>query len=376
VRQSAAYDVVVFGGGPAGAAAALTLSRHGNWTVALVARDGGAEASSRRSGPEAQTLSPGVDALFGYLGIADAFASAAHPRLFGTAAAWGSNVPRSRDFIFSPFGAGWHLDRGRFDRMLTDAAAAAGATILDAVALTDRPVRFDRRSGTWSLSLGRRGGAAETIRTRFLVDATGRQSRLARRLGVPRARIDRLVAVSATLSRLGAADRTTFVEASEHGWWYATPGAAGLTVAFLSDADVVRKTSMTAPAVWERALASTLHLCERTRGLSLSGPLRIHAADSSRLAHAAGEGWIAAGDAAAAHDPLSSSGVPRALASGASAAHAIDTYLRSNRCDALDAYAAAQVRDFDAYARMRSAYYAVERRWQSAPFWSRRYAHA
>jgi len=94
-----------------------------------------------------------------------------------------------------------------------------------------------------------------------------------------------------------------------------------------------------------------------------------------------GEGWfddVSDGYvlAAVSHDPLSSSGIPRALASGAAAARAIDAHLRSNRDAALGEYDAAQAHGFDAYNQLRSAYYAVEQRWPDAPFWSRRRAHA
>jgi len=373
--EGPAYDVVVFGGGPAGAATALTLCRYSRWAVALIEPGDVDDTSARpRSAPVGQTLSPGIDALLAFLGVSGAFSADSYPRAYGTAAAWGSNVARSRDFIFSPFGGGWHLDRRRFDRMLTAAVATAGGTVFAGVGLTNETMRVDRDTRTWRLTIRSDSNRTDTIRARFVVDATGRRAHLARRLGVARVRVDRLVAVVGTMQSPAAHDGTTFVEACEQGWWYSTPGPDGLTVAFVSDADLVRAAAMSTPAVWQRALASTTHLSERTRGSALSGLLRIHAADSSRLAAVTGDGWVAVGDAGAAHDPLSSSGVPRALASGAAAARAIDAQLRSSRRE-LDAYAAASTHDFEAYTRMRSAYYGVEQRWPRAPFWARRRAH-
>jgi flavin-dependent dehydrogenase len=41
---------------------------------------------------------------------------------------WGQSNIRSRDYLFSGFGHGWHLDRVRFDRLLADAARLRGGS--------------------------------------------------------------------------------------------------------------------------------------------------------------------------------------------------------------------------------------------------------
>ena len=51
------------------------------------------------------------------------------PAAPGTVAVWGSETPYENDFIFNPYGNGWHIDRSRFDAMLARAAEEAGATV-------------------------------------------------------------------------------------------------------------------------------------------------------------------------------------------------------------------------------------------------------
>lgn len=101
----ASLDVLVLGGGPAGLACALTLRRHGRLSVAVVERTG---YEAPRIG---ETSSPGLRGTLEYLGVWDSFAAAGHRCAFGTAAAWGSPALATRDFMLTPFGAAWHLDR-------------------------------------------------------------------------------------------------------------------------------------------------------------------------------------------------------------------------------------------------------------------------
>lgn len=95
------------------------------------------------------------------------------------------------------------------------------------------------------------------------------------------------------------------------------------------------------------------------------GNLRIVTASPSISVPAYGERWMAAGDAAAAWDPLSSQGLTNAIASGMHAAHAI----ANGTCGAP---AAAVESAFHEHLALRSMFYERESRWRLHPFWGAR----
>ena len=170
------------------------------------------------------------------------------------------------------------------------------------------------------------------------------------------------------------ADTFTLVETCDLGWWYSArlPGAE-LVVALMSDSDLVRAHRLAAPQTWWRHLAATGPTHERTAEGRPAGPLRVQAAHSSRLQPLTGEGWLAVGDAACSHDPLSASGIARALDSGIHAARALDALLRKGDAGLLAAYDARQRQAFDLYCTTWARYYQVEQRWPAAEFWRRRH---
>ncbi|MFL5284648.1 MAG: NAD(P)/FAD-dependent oxidoreductase [Rhodopila sp.] len=95
------------------------------------------------------------------------------------------------------------------------------------------------------------------------------------------------------------------------------------------------------------------------------------AAHSAFLAPASGDGWLAAGDAAMAFDPLSSQGLFNAIYTGLAAAEAADRALDRDM-DALPGYQRTLAPIQAAYRAHLSAFYGLERRWTDRPFWQRR----
>ncbi len=100
----------------------------------------------------------------------------------------------------------------------------------------------------------------------------------------------------------------------------------------------------------------------------------MRAAQSRRLDPAAGDGWLAVGDAASAFDPLSSSGITKALRSGIFASYAIGDLLERGDGSGLERYRRYVQDEFEGYTRVRARYYAEERRWPESDFWRRRAA--
>ena len=342
-------DVVVVGGGPAGAAAAVTV----RWRGASVALVAGGPARGGRPGEGLPPAGEGVVAeVFG----PGAFWPERHRPSYGNRSAWGSDRVDESDFMLHPLGHGWHLDRTAFDRDLLSAARELGVRVLDRT----RVRRAARRGGVWTLELD---GAA-VAPGRVVVDATGRTAAVARAQGAHRRRVDRLVAVVWQLAGAGARDRdaTTLVEASAEGWWYTAPVPRGRRfAAFLTDADLLPSRA----GRWD-AVTPSPHVRAALHGLRPVAPPRATDASVAHLDRVAGPGWLATGDAAASFDPLSSQGIVTALVLGRAAGEA------ATAPGEPFAYAGAVERVVAEHLADRLAYYALEDRFGTSPFWARR----
>jgi flavin-dependent dehydrogenase len=357
-------DVAVVGAGPAGSATARRLAGAG-CRVALVER-------SSFDGPRVgESLAPSVNELLRDLGVWPRFAALDPVPSYGTCGVWGDAQPRRSSHLATPYGCGWHVDRAAFDRMLADAAAEAGAQLRLGTACTG----VERVAEGWSLTLveGRRTSAVDA---RVVVDATGRGARVGRHLGARRVVFDRLLGLGATFAASDVDDqRYVLVEAAPVGWWYSAPAAGDRMVAMLmTDADLCREARLGTRAAWHGLLSATGLTAARIGGPVVAGPGAFPSA-GQRLQRADVDArWLGVGDAALAVDPISGSGVVRALRTAADAAGCVLALLGSDRRDEpLAAYEAARDRECAAYLTERAAYYGAEQRWASEPFWRRRH---
>ncbi|WP_406375676.1 tryptophan 7-halogenase [Streptomyces sp. NBC_00647] len=352
-------DVLIAGGGPAGASAALALRRQGATVVV-------ADPGRRQHWKPGESLSSRARPLLEGLGVLDRVTAGPHTPCHGNESAWGGSTLTRTDFRLDPHGPGWHLDRLRFDSVLLEAGRDAG------VGQRRCQIRaLERRAGHWRISLG-----DETVLARYVIDATGASAAVARRVGAQVGRDDRLVALATRLP-LGAAHgdvpRTSLVESVPLGWWYTAPLPGGTAlVMIVTDADVVARYALHQPALWWRELTATTHVRARLRLRATPPPvdLLITRASTARARPAAGPGWAAVGDAATACDPIAARGITTALATGISAADAV-------RADAdgaprpLQRYAERIEAVHREYLQARTVCYGIEQRWDT-PFWTRR----
>jgi flavin-dependent dehydrogenase len=350
-------DICVIGGGPSGSAAALTLLRYTKHQVLLL------EASRYETQRVGETVSAGIVPLLAYLDADAILSDQTTLPAFGTAAAWGSDRLIERDFIFTGRGQGLHLDRRSFDHAL--------AGCLPSLHTASQVREVIRQDDAWALTVEGPDGAWQAS-ARIIIDATGRQARIARRLGAQRAVTDRLVGLVCYLE-LPERERTTLVETEPQGWWYTAPLPNGQAVAALmTDADLLRGLGMDTVDGFMNRLSSTSHVAARLAGARPLTEPRAFPAESHVLTPPCGAGWIAAGDAACAFDPLASLGIGYAITSGIQAARIADEWLRGD-----NSLAAAYPDDIACHAAVNSAQshdiYAAERRWPASLFWQRRH---
>ncbi len=363
---AARYDVAVAGGGPAGAAAALTLGRAG---LRVLLADAGDDGGFRVG----ESLPPSGRALLSELGVLDGVLAAGHVPSYGTQSIWGGAGPVYDDFIFQRPGTGLQLDRQKFDAMLREAARSAGVVVVDG------RLRVEPRGGL-PHRLYFRSREDRGIESQWLIDASGRSARVARSLGAKRLRRDLLMASYLRLGSARGNDRqsSTLVEAVSDGWWYSVLLPCGeRLVAFLCDADATSRRGLTETgALWNKLqrTQSLAALC-RDHAYAPLGRPRGCDASSGGLDRICGERWLAVGDAAVAFDPLSSKGIANALYTGIRGAGAVIRAL-AGEPTAPARYAAHVAEIFRVYGAQLAQVYALERRWPNAPFWRRRHAPA
>ncbi len=338
-------SVVILGGGPAGCATALSLLAAGVDPAQIVVLEAGRYDRDRIG----ETIPPETRPVLARLGVLDAFLEQGHEPSHGSASSWGSDELGYDDFVFSPYGHGWHLDRRRFDAWLAAEVEARGVEVHTGVR-TDEGIE----------------------RASFVVDATGVRSHYARRMGARRREHARLVCVSAFFRVPEGVEfpRRTLLEAVEYGWWYCArlPNRRVAVVVATSHA-LFKQRRFDRPRAWLEALVRTRHVigwlsaCEPE-----PGSLSVCTAPSFVLDRAHGDRWLAVGDAASAYDPISSQGILEALSGGLDAGPRIAASLDG------DEHQRQLERRFDAYAQQRAYYYAQEGRWPNSSFWRERVA--
>jgi flavin-dependent dehydrogenase len=344
-------DVLVVGAGPAGCATAIRTARAGLTTVLL-----NQTRPSRHWAGE--SLPPGFGQLLRSI-FGDEILSEHHHRpAYGTRSVWGSDELIETDFLRNPLGEGWLLDRGRFDADAMQAAASAGASIVEVRHLGP----LTRNASAWRLEAGDR----LSLSAGFLVDATGRSAALLRKLGVSRTAADRQIAILAAFPDDGDAYSGTTVEAVRDGWWYTTPLPGGHCVlAYLTDDDLWREGARD----WHGLLGETHHVRRIVGPRAMSARPRAYPAATAQAARLCGEGWLAVGDAAASFDPLSSQGLAASVLMGSRAGDAI---AHPDRERAIAAWAEAYAMLVAEHADLHAHYARLETRWPDSAYWRRR----
>jgi flavin-dependent dehydrogenase len=307
-------DICIIGGGPAGCVLGTRLAQFG-LSVCLVEQ---AEFPRRHLG---ESLSPGVIPLLASIGAGSAIEAAGYPRVRKVSVHW--EEERERE---DPDGGGMLVDRGHFDRLLLEHARGCGVRVLQPATLE----KLERCAAGWKVALWVEGRMTE-LEVRFAADASGRAGVLRRR----RLRTGpKTLALHAywTGEDLPGHPR---IEAGANEWFWGVPLPDGVynTLVFLDPRDLrAMRGTLTAKF---HTLISASSLLPSGVNANLVG--RIQATDATPYLdeECVTEDSIKVGDAALALDPLSSSGVQKAIQSALASSAVVNTLLQRPQAQAL-----------------------------------------
>lgn len=312
-------DVLVVGGGPAGAATATWCARAG-LSVLVVER-----AQFPRAKACAEYLSPEAGRDLEALGVLEDVEAAAPARLQGFRIVSDDGVAVTGRFAgavehppFRPYGLA--LPRATLDSLVLSAAAHSGAAVEHGVAFE----RLVATSGTVTGALLRHGDARRAVPARIVVGADGLNSRVARQLGVARAGWPRRLALVAHLADVRGM-RDVGEMFTKRGWYVGLADiGGGLTnAAMVVPLAEARFAARDPERFFLDRLRTIPELAERLAQARIAREVLLTGPFARRARRAVHDGALLVGDAADFFDPFTGEGIFAALRGGRLAAAAI-----------------------------------------------------
>jgi len=356
----AIYEIAIIGGGPAGSTAATLLARAGRRVIVF----------EREKFPRfhiGESLLPFSMKAFTRMGLHEKILGAGFLKKYG-GEIMGACSDTGTKFYFkdgyrSQTDHAYQVTRGDFDKLLLDHAAESGAevheeTAVDGVEFSNDGVELSVRSN----------GTSDTIRARYLVDASGRASVLGRQFKIKKtyehlqklsifAHYDdvwRAEGVDGTL--------TVLLRAVDRWFWLIPLTAERTSVGVVLDSGTFRESKRSAEDFLEQALAEQPTIAKRMTNARRVSKVYVEADFSYRSARLHGDRWLLTGDAAGFIDPIFSSGVFLAVLSGERCADALNEVLdhpwKAKRL--FTQYERSVNRAMDVYLRFVDAWYTKE----------------
>ena len=315
-KQERSYDVVVIGGGPAGSSTATLLAQQGR-KVLLLEKE---RFPRFRIG---ESLMPATYWTLKRLGVLEKMSASRFPRKHSVQFFLRDGSP-TRPFYFSDidpheWSVTWQVDRGTFDELLLDHAAAQGVEVHRESPVQEVLFEEGRAIGVAADLAGK--GRAE-IGAKVVVDATGQSGLLSRALGLKD--LDPKLKNAAVFSRFrgalrdpgrdGGATLVLHTDGKDAWFWYIPLPDDEVSVGVVGPIRYLIKGRAGDPQrILDEEIARCPALQPRIKNSQQAEWVRV-LRDFSYMSHKiAGDGWLLVGDAFGFLDPIYSSGVLLAL---------------------------------------------------------------
>jgi flavin-dependent dehydrogenase len=307
-------EVVVAGGGPAGAATAARLAAAGVDVLVLE------RAAFPREKACAEFLSPGAVAALERLGLRDRVdgygAWLEGMRIVAPAASFTLRYEDGRRALGIP--------RPVLDAIVLDGARAAGARVRERAQVTAALVERGRVCG---VRVRGEGGREESVSSRVVVGADGARSRVAASLGlVRRRRWPRRLGLVAR-ARLAAPDSVGLMAVGAGAYCGVAAVGAGETSVGMAVDERARRRGEPAAALFDRVVDDLPAVRDALAAAVRTTPIRGASPLAHGVARPAGPGYLLVGDATGFLDPFTGEGVFRALRGAELAAAAVQREL-------------------------------------------------
>lgn len=309
-------EVIVVGGGPAGASTAWALAREG---VDVLVLD---RAKFPRDKICAEYLSPQASRILSDMGVLDEIERSNPGHLAGMSVRAPNGFIANGEFA-SNHGFHGFRDKGLavrrtiLDDIVLRGARAAGARIEESVRVTD--VTRDVAARVNGVSAMANDGQPCTLRARYVVGADGLRSVIGRRLGLVRtSRIwPRRIALVAHYRNVQGVTDMGEMHVDYDGYFgIVDVGEGTMNVAVVVPMSRAREIGDDKIGFFENWIASRPHLAKRFEGSERMTPVRATGpfATASRRAWSPGAALV--GDAADFFDPFTGEGIYAALRGG------------------------------------------------------------
>ena len=316
--MSEIYDVAIIGGGPAGSTAGCLLAQAGRRVIVL----------EREKFPRfhiGESLLPYSMPVFDRLGVREELDRVAQPKHGAeliTACGTSHIIFHFRDGFRLAHQRSYQVERAPFDKLLLDNASKHGAEVREEV--TVQGVDFDDDGATVRLA-GQPG-----IRARYVIDASGRHTVIGQQQHLKKsyAHLQKF-AVFAHYDNVrrppgdDGCTLTRMVRAKDRWFWVIPLSDTKTSIGMVTDTATFKQWGQSPEEALESSFRAHPHFTNILAGAQRVTPVYSTGDYSYRNTRLTGPRWMLAGDAAGFIDPVFSTGVFLAIASGEQAADAI-----------------------------------------------------